>query len=112
MSNESPVPQPGLQLDALLQRVERLELLLEKQSRLCLALCKDQLELRRRLLGEESGQRALPDEFLVTPEILAWARQQFTEEEIVAGLRDIRETGGLELGDFIHELEEAVGRDD
>ncbi len=48
----------------------------------------------------------------LTPELLAWARQQFSEEEIVAGLRELRETGGRELGDFIHELEQAAGPDE
>ncbi len=42
----------------------------------------------------------------VPQEILDWARGQFDEEEFVAGLREIRETGGLELKDFIHELEQ------
>jgi hypothetical protein len=46
----------------------------------------------------------------ISPEILQWARQQFTEEEIVAGLRELRETGGLELRDFLHELEEIANR--
>jgi hypothetical protein len=40
---------------------------------------------------------------------LEWAQRQFSEEEIIAGLREIRETGGLELRDFIHELEQAAG---
>jgi hypothetical protein len=40
----------------------------------------------------------------VTPELLAWARQQFSEDEIAAGIREIRETGGLALADFYHEL--------
>jgi hypothetical protein len=37
---------------------------------------------------------------------MEWARQQFSEEEFVAGLREIRESGGLELQDFIRELEQ------
>jgi hypothetical protein len=41
----------------------------------------------------------------IEPEILEWARQQLNEEETVEGLREIRETGGLELVDFIHEVE-------
>src|SRR2546425_4146099 len=48
----------------------------------------------------------------LTPEILEWARQRFTDEEVLAGLREIRQTGGLELGDFIHELEQAAGTDE
>ena len=44
----------------------------------------------------------------IPQEILDWARCQFNEEEFVAGLREIRETGGLELKDFIDELEKAA----
>jgi hypothetical protein len=48
----------------------------------------------------------------LSPELLECARQQFSEEEFLAGLREIRETGGLELKDFIQELEqEAAPRD-
>jgi type III restriction enzyme len=43
---------------------------------------------------------------LLTPELLEWARQQISEEEIIAGLEEIRRTGGLELKDFIDELEQ------
>jgi uncharacterized protein (DUF433 family) len=42
----------------------------------------------------------------LTPEFLERARQQFSEEEILAGLDEIRRTGGLELKDFIDELEQ------
>jgi hypothetical protein len=46
------------------------------------------------------------------PELMEWARQQFNEEEFLAGLREIQETGGLELKDFIQDLEqEATSRD-
>jgi hypothetical protein len=38
-----------------------------------------------------------------------WARQQFSEEEFLAEVREIEETGGLELKDFIHELEQEAG---
>lgn len=41
----------------------------------------------------------------VTPEIRAWAAQQFSDEELLAGLREIEETGGLEFHEFVHELE-------
>jgi hypothetical protein len=50
-----------------------------------------------------------PEEFLrsgLTPEVLEWARQGINEEEISAALREIRETGGLTLDQFIHEIEE------
>lgn len=42
---------------------------------------------------------------LLTPELLDWARGQFTEEQAVAGLREIRETGGLSFDDVIRGLE-------
>jgi len=44
----------------------------------------------------------------ITPEIRARALEQFNEEEILAALKEVRETGGLELRDFIQELEEAA----
>ncbi len=44
----------------------------------------------------------------IPPEILEWARKNLNEEETAAGLREIRETGGLELADFIQELEQSV----
>jgi hypothetical protein len=47
----------------------------------------------------------------LTPKLLEWARKQLNEEEIVAGLREIRQTGGLELQDFLHELEQAAGEE-
>jgi hypothetical protein len=43
------------------------------------------------------------------PEVLERERQQINEEEIIAGLREIERTGGLELRDFLHELEQAAG---
>jgi hypothetical protein len=46
----------------------------------------------------------------LTPELREWARQQFSEEEIVAGLQELRDKGGLELGDFLKELEDVVAR--
>jgi hypothetical protein len=50
--------------------------------------------------------------FEYTPEFMEWARQQYSEEEILAGIREIEETGGLELKDFIHELEQIVDSND
>jgi hypothetical protein len=55
-----------------------------------------------------------PDEppfpiYPVPPELLEFARQTFNEEEFMAELRAMREQGGgLELKDFIHELEAIV----
>ena len=45
----------------------------------------------------------------LSPELLAWAREQFNEEEFLAGLREVRETGGLELRDFLPQLEQEAG---
>jgi hypothetical protein len=46
----------------------------------------------------------------ISPSIMEWARTQFSEEEVVAGIREIRETGGLTLDDFYHELEKPATR--
>ena len=48
----------------------------------------------------------------VPPEILAWALEQHNEQEIAEGLREVRATGGLQLRDFIQELEQAAGTRD
>jgi hypothetical protein len=52
-----------------------------------------------------SHYRAVSQQYL-TPELLERERRAINEEEILAGLREIEATGGLELKDFIHELEE------
>jgi hypothetical protein len=41
----------------------------------------------------------------ISPDLLAWARQTFDEEEFLAELREIEATGGLRLEDFIAEVE-------
>jgi hypothetical protein len=41
----------------------------------------------------------------VPAQIVEQAQRQFNEEEVVTGLREIRESGGLSLNDFYHELE-------
>jgi len=51
-----------------------------------------------------------PDCGKIQPEILEWARQHMDEEATVAGLREIRETGGLELDDFLEEIEQEATR--
>jgi hypothetical protein len=53
----------------------------------------------------------IPSEKL-PPELLEWARRDFNEEEFLEGLREIERTGGLELKDFIHELEQEAERGD
>jgi hypothetical protein len=42
------------------------------------------------------------------PELLEWAKQTCNEEELAAALREVEQSGGLELKDFIHELEEGA----
>jgi hypothetical protein len=44
----------------------------------------------------------------IPPEILAWARQTFDEEEFLRQVREIEATGGLRLEDFLAELEARV----
>jgi hypothetical protein len=45
------------------------------------------------------------------PDLLTWARQTCHEDEFVAALREVEQTGGLELKDLLPELEEgAPGR--
>jgi hypothetical protein len=41
----------------------------------------------------------------IPPEILEWARQTFDEKEFLTHVREIEATGGLQLEDFIAELE-------
>lgn len=41
----------------------------------------------------------------LTPELLEWARRQFTEEELVSGLRELRAKGGLGIEDLLPELD-------
>jgi hypothetical protein len=48
----------------------------------------------------------------VPPELLVWARQNTNEEEIIAAMREVEETGGLEFRDFIDELEKAARPDE
>jgi hypothetical protein len=44
----------------------------------------------------------------MTPEQMDWSRRTFNLEEFIAGVHEIEKTGGLELKDFIHELEEGA----
>jgi hypothetical protein len=41
----------------------------------------------------------------IPPEIVEWARQTFDMEEFMTNVREIEATGGLQLEDFIAELE-------
>ncbi len=46
------------------------------------------------------------------PDMLAWALQTFDMEEHRAAMREIEETGGLSLEDFIDEIERRARCDD
>jgi hypothetical protein len=41
----------------------------------------------------------------IPPEILEWARQTFDEEDFLRQVREIEATGGVQLEDFLAELE-------
>lgn len=41
----------------------------------------------------------------IPPEMLAWARQTFDEDEFLADIREIETTGGVRLEDFLPEVE-------
>src|SRR5437870_261836 len=59
-----------------------------------------------------AGEKAVPAEvsgwivYQTPAELVEWARQTCSEEEAVAAWREVERTGGLELKDFLHELEE------
>lgn len=50
-----------------------------------------------------------PGPIELSPEMLEWARRQFSEEEYVAGIRDIRETGGVPFDEIIQRLKRGAG---
>ena len=63
----------------------------------------------RAFLGDANGEWVRPK---LDPDLLEWARSQINEEDILTQLREVQATGGLELKDFIHELEqEATSRE-
>ena len=41
----------------------------------------------------------------IPPELLEWARQTFDEEEFLAQVHEMEVTGGLQLEDFIAQIE-------
>jgi hypothetical protein len=54
---------------------------------------------------QENGSMTI---YPVPSEVLDWARATHNEEDYIAVLREIEKTGGLELKDFIHELEQGA----
>jgi hypothetical protein len=63
--------------------------------------------LFRSLPLPKQSMDSLPS-YRLTLELREWALRQATEEEIVAGLKEVREKGGTELGELIHELKQGL----
>src|SRR5690348_11694672 len=60
----------------------------------------------------QQTSRPVPRSEKLPPEVLEWVRQQTNPAEILAEIREIEETGGLELKDFLPEIEkELYGRE-
>jgi hypothetical protein len=49
-----------------------------------------------------------PEPMKLTREQVEWVRQQTNLEEMIAELREVEATGGFELRDFLHELEQTA----
>ena len=45
----------------------------------------------------------------LTPELLEWVRRQTNIDEMIAQLREVEKTGGLEFDDFFSDLEREFG---
>jgi hypothetical protein len=43
------------------------------------------------------------------PDLLDWARQTLDEVEILTDIGEVKRTGGLQLSNFIGEIEERIG---
>ena len=48
----------------------------------------------------------------IDPEIKKWALEQFSEEELFAGLEEIRQTGGLQIQDLLAVFDEVATKDE
>lgn len=57
------------------------------------------------MISEQPTQPEPVPQDRIPPEILAWARQTFDEEDFLAQVREIEARGGLALEDFIAEIE-------
>lgn len=60
--------------------------------------------------GSHDNGLSIPKTIL-TPELRRWA-EQFSDEEFIDGVNEIRKTGGLQLSEFIDELEAIVATND
>jgi hypothetical protein len=59
-------------------------------------------------LREWARRRYLPMTGPITPELLEWARRTIDMEQLLAGMREIEATGGLDIKDLIDEVEQEV----
>jgi hypothetical protein len=56
-------------------------------------------------MAQEQPNRAGPfPREEIPPEILEWARQTIDENDYVAQIREVEQSGGLKLADFIEEI--------
>ncbi len=70
--------------------------------------------------GGQEGRNGvpLPEQFVgpqpmkLPPELLEWYRQNTNMEEAITELREVERTGGLELKDFLPQLEKEFGLND
>jgi hypothetical protein len=97
----------GAALQALSQRLAALLTPLNQQARdeVLFAVSRELLLQDQRACANGAD---LPQQQVHSPELREWIRQRYPIEETLAALREVREKGGLELADFIHELEEAA----
>jgi hypothetical protein len=65
-------------------------------------------EFNARALAALKNEGNGPKPMKITPELREWALRTFNEEECVAGIKEIEATGGVELRDFIDELEQEI----
>jgi hypothetical protein len=96
---------------AALARPVREELLHQVLARVLSTLDRIDAEagaLRTSLKPPDSQQKPLPVE--LTPDLLEWARRQYSEAEYVAGIRNIREHGGVPFADLIQRLKTGMVR--
>jgi hypothetical protein len=97
----------GAALQTLSQRLAALLTPLNPEARdQVLFAVSRELRLHEQRTGENGT--GLPQQQVHSPELRDWIRQRYPIAETLAALREIREKGGLELADFIHELEEAA----
>ncbi len=57
-----------------------------------------------------NGATSHLEPIVLTPELLEWSEHQFNDEDMIAGVEEIQRTGGKELHEFIHEIEEEAAR--